>query len=444
MGIAGIIMALLTFTGANEYLGSKVAVPTAMKSAELALSPEFNGKVKMHAFFSAQVTQANVLEEFKRQAESVARGEMGYNEARNRMQSFLAAQGVGQVELDKEAEGYDPKAAGMSNIASTRRIELILRQNVDMARSVGRKQVSESPGVVAAYPYYRYIARMDKRTRAEHAKLNNLVLPKDDPFWATHTPPWEFGCRCDLEDCDEEEAAKYGIGTAVTKENPEGGADFAQVDNPETGPVNVNPPESGFVFRPAEAMAVQDMSLVQKVEARREILARMESILPEDQVLKVTSTAPVDQASQVMPLNLKEIRGLVEKVAAGKLPEQKVSLGDLLPEHVDAIGLPPTKASISYTSPGVERQFGVAHNLKNHDEVAADAERTLKIWANTIWNTGARVKYVAKGKMRRMVLLNVDTNEIAVLIRKGEGWDLEMASTWDKVPKSYLEENELV
>lgn len=44
--------------------------------------------------------------------------------------------------------------------------------------------------------HLQYLATEDDRVRPTHLALNGLVLPKDDPFWQDHFPPWEWGCRC--------------------------------------------------------------------------------------------------------------------------------------------------------------------------------------------------------------------------------------------------------
>ena len=37
----------------------------------------------------------------------------------------------------------------------------------------------------------------DDRVREEHAILEGITLPIDDPFWMTYYPPNDWGCRCD-------------------------------------------------------------------------------------------------------------------------------------------------------------------------------------------------------------------------------------------------------
>ena len=38
--------------------------------------------------------------------------------------------------------------------------------------------------------------REDDRVRPSHRALDGIIVPKDDPFWQNHFPPWEWGCRC--------------------------------------------------------------------------------------------------------------------------------------------------------------------------------------------------------------------------------------------------------
>lgn len=44
--------------------------------------------------------------------------------------------------------------------------------------------------------HWQYLATEDDHVRDSHLALNGIVLPKDDPFWQDHFPPWDWGCRC--------------------------------------------------------------------------------------------------------------------------------------------------------------------------------------------------------------------------------------------------------
>jgi SPP1 gp7 family putative phage head morphogenesis protein len=54
------------------------------------------------------------------------------------------------------------------------------------------------------YPNLRYNAVNDKRTRDAHRALDGLILPINHEFWKKHNVPLDWGCRCSLEQTDEE------------------------------------------------------------------------------------------------------------------------------------------------------------------------------------------------------------------------------------------------
>jgi SPP1 gp7 family putative phage head morphogenesis protein len=45
-------------------------------------------------------------------------------------------------------------------------------------------------------PFLQYQTVGDRRVRPEHAAWDNKVLHIDDPWWDTHMPPNDYGCRC--------------------------------------------------------------------------------------------------------------------------------------------------------------------------------------------------------------------------------------------------------
>ena len=103
-------------------------------------------------------------------------------------------------------EGGDPaKYVG----AVERRAELVLRQNAFQAYAVTRYQ--EQDDVKEAFPYLMWMTVGDGNVRDEHAALDGLILPVDDPFWKRHYPPDGFGCRCLAVSMSEEEAIAKGI-----------------------------------------------------------------------------------------------------------------------------------------------------------------------------------------------------------------------------------------
>jgi hypothetical protein len=64
-------------------------------------------------------------------------------------------------------------------------------------------------GMIDVFPFRQYLSTKDGKVRASHAALNEIILPATHVFWTYHTPPWEWGCRCQVveltaEDRDEE------------------------------------------------------------------------------------------------------------------------------------------------------------------------------------------------------------------------------------------------
>jgi len=269
----------MPFDAANQWLRSRVTVPTTMTSAEIALAPDFGPRVRAHSFFSAQTAAANALEDIRRELSGYVSGNMDLATARANAKTALVRRGYAADDVGMSAKppaGMSPEEwqqrKAITNLASTRRLNLILNQNARMAWAVGRKQVSEDPAVAERWPNYEYLARDDGAARDTHAALDGMVLPKSDPFWHTHTPPWEFNCRCDIEDSDAE-----ATGSAVPTEHPDG-SQTARIVNPATGAATeILPPESGFVFRSDDALRWHDLSRVDNPDLRRRMAQRLKA-----------------------------------------------------------------------------------------------------------------------------------------------------------------------
>lgn len=57
-------------------------------------------------------------------------------------------------------------------------------------------------------PYLKYMTMQDDLVREEHAALDGVVAPVDDPFWAENYPPNGWNCRCFVEQLTEGEAQR--------------------------------------------------------------------------------------------------------------------------------------------------------------------------------------------------------------------------------------------
>lgn len=250
------------FDAANRWLRNRTSLPTMLSSAELAVAPDFPAQVRAHAFFSARVSTAGTLQALRRQVDSYAAGDIGATEARLRIKTFLSRQGwpVDDVsDADTPPAGMDEEAWGeakkITNLGSTRRLDLILRTNSRMAAAVGQREVSMHPAVMDRWPHFQYFSRRDGRERRSHYELHGTILPKDDPFWRTHTPPWDFGCRCWIEDADSDDGEPDQV--------VQRGESTYQVRTSQGRVVTIDPNESGFEFDAAAPFEQPDWDAIE-------------------------------------------------------------------------------------------------------------------------------------------------------------------------------------
>jgi SPP1 gp7 family putative phage head morphogenesis protein len=88
-------------------------------------------------------------------------------------------------------------------------LRLVVTQNTQQAYNDARRDVLES--VTDTFPYWQYLTVGDSHVRPTHAALDQLVFRADDPFWNSHYPPWEFGCRCTVRAMLAAEVQRKGI-----------------------------------------------------------------------------------------------------------------------------------------------------------------------------------------------------------------------------------------
>jgi len=156
---------------AAEYLRGKVAtLPPTFKK----LLPEVRGR----AFTVARIQDFDVLRDLQDRIAALPEGG-DWREIRKGLAAEISPY------MDESEEGAK---AAMS------KAELVLRTNGFQAYATARFE--EQRAVEDALPFWKYQTVGDGNVREAHAALDGKVLPADDPFWDTHYPPWDFGCRC--------------------------------------------------------------------------------------------------------------------------------------------------------------------------------------------------------------------------------------------------------
>ena len=77
-----------------------------------------------------------------------------------------------------------------------------LKAEFATAKEAGRaaKRWNRIEETADIFPFLEYRTRRDSRVRPEHAEIDGVILPVNDSFWHTHTPPNGWGCnnRCRL------------------------------------------------------------------------------------------------------------------------------------------------------------------------------------------------------------------------------------------------------
>jgi len=216
----------ITGSEALEWFRRKLDLPTVLGSLEISAS--LDTAMRNQAFFCARVAETNILASLRQEIERILAGELNFADARLLLQEFLQNEGYAIP-----APGTPPDRS-LTQLGSYRRLELILWQNTAMAQAVGQRMVSEHPAVQEGWPSYRYVANTER-----HAQFDGIVLPKTDPFWQNHYPPWDFNCRCMVLDDEGPANARssgwYDAGGGAVAGTLERGGNLVQADMPPSG-----------------------------------------------------------------------------------------------------------------------------------------------------------------------------------------------------------------
>ena len=311
---------LITADAADKWLERRVNLPTHRDSAGIADIPQ---NVRAHAFFSAKVAEARILERLRGVSDAYSRGEINKAEAVGKLKSYLVSEGyMAGDRRNPPPPGVDPdawKAAGrLTNLASTSRLDLILEQNAAMAHGVRLYDEGMSERALRRRPYWQYVHGMTgtpKSPRAEHQQYDGLVFAKTDPIWRSLFPPNGFRCHCGVREVSADEAQKIGLAAADKVEIPAG-----QV----------------FTFDPAEAFTASNISGLQPLDRQRILAQAEEAVLNQDIGKCGVTVAPPTVGLPPQPLaGEKEVKSAFEAMEAAAREELK-SVGldpDNLPDY---------------------------------------------------------------------------------------------------------------
>lgn len=131
-----------------------------------------------------------------------------FTHLRENIYAFSAAKGYSMVQdmtaalLDEKGlvrsfSNYKKAATDIAGKYNTNYLQAEYETAVSSAQMAAQwNRYQESKDLL---PNLRFVTAGDDRVRDEHAALDGIVRPIDDPFWDNHLPPLGWRCRCDFE-----------------------------------------------------------------------------------------------------------------------------------------------------------------------------------------------------------------------------------------------------
>jgi len=119
-----------------------------------------------------------------------------------RCRDAIAGLAEGQTWDDSKASLIDELEPFLGEAGAETRSTLLLRTHGFQAFNASVWRTAQEDDDTT---HLQYLATEDDHVRDSHMALNGITLPKSDPFWLTHTPPWEWGCRCSVRPMNQDD-----------------------------------------------------------------------------------------------------------------------------------------------------------------------------------------------------------------------------------------------
>ena len=155
------------------------------------------------AFTVAKAMQIDVLSDIKGAVEKAIQDGHSFEHFKKDLKPTLIKKGWwGRRTMTDPLTGGEVEA----QLGSDRRIKTIYDTNL---RSAYQKAQYDRTMESELHPYLMYRAGNSAHHRPQHLAWDGLILPKDDPFWDTHLPPNEYGCKCFTRAVSESKKRRY-------------------------------------------------------------------------------------------------------------------------------------------------------------------------------------------------------------------------------------------
>jgi SPP1 gp7 family putative phage head morphogenesis protein len=219
-----------------------------------------SAQAHQHAFTVAQTAGFDVLGDIKSALGQARDQGLTHKQFQEQLKPLLQAKGWWGQAIDAETGEILKQYPGTSRpvrYGTPARLKLIYDQNMAGSNAAGRRE--RQLATAKLFPYWRYVAVMDGRTRPTHKALNGQVFPTDHPFWAINYPPQGFRCRCTVQALTQAQVDKAGIqvesaeGEFVERQVPvNAGRDQLTVRGWKTGDGREFWPDPGFDHAPGD------------------------------------------------------------------------------------------------------------------------------------------------------------------------------------------------
>lgn len=197
------------------------------------------------AFAVAGVLRLDVLQTIRTEVQRAVAEGLDLNTFRERLRPLLVAKGFwGKLEIT------DPETGELRTTRfNNQRLALIFDVNMRQSHAAGRW----ARGMRGTLPLILYRTMGDERVRVSHQAWDWICLPREHPWWDTHTPPNGWRCRCYFMFIDQAGVAKLQrAGKKIRFEPPP--EQWVPFTNRSTGQVQRVPAgiDPGFAYNPGK------------------------------------------------------------------------------------------------------------------------------------------------------------------------------------------------
>ena len=159
----------IPFKEAIDHFQGKLKIPSQHWDDML-------GEVHAKAFTVAGATKADLLTDFHTAVTDAIKNGTTITDFRKQFDKTVAKHGWSY----KGKRGW--------------RTRVIYDTNLRTAHAAGKWQQFQR--LKDRRPFLQYFTAGDENVRPQHSEWNLIVLHIDDPWWSSHYPPNDFGCRC--------------------------------------------------------------------------------------------------------------------------------------------------------------------------------------------------------------------------------------------------------